>query len=165
MKKILILFILPIIMMSCTTTLSVDRAVEEIAWNTIDMISENESPVIAVYNLRDLTENGDVNDMVVSRLTIELANTINYEERDIIIVSRQVFNQVFEEHSLILSDLTDDKQQLEIGKLLGADLILVGDLTKTDYDIFNINTQLVNIQSGEVIGGDTFDFWIDLPEE
>lgn len=165
MKKLLYLLCISYIFISCATVVSVDKAVEEIAWNTIDMISEGEKPVIAVYNLRDLTENGEINNMLVARLTTELANAVRYEEREIIIVSRQIFNEVFQEHSFILSELSDEKKQIEIGKLLGADLILTGDLTNTEGDLFYINTQLVNIESGEVIGGDTFEFWVNLPEE
>ena len=165
MKFLLIPLSLVLLLTGCATTVvSVDRAVEEIAWNTIDMIPEGVKPVIAVYNLRDMTSNGEVNKLLVARLTTQLANAAREEERDIIIVSRQVFNEVFQEHAFILSDLSEEKQQLEIGKLLGADLILTGDLTRTEGDLFNVNTQLVDIESGKVIGGDTFEFWINMPD-
>jgi TolB-like protein len=150
---------------SCTTTVTVDRAVETIAWNTLDMISEEEDRVIAVYNLRNLTENGDMNEILTTKLTTELANTARYEERNIIIVSRQIFDEVFRENAFFLSEMSDDKQQIEIGKLLGADLILTGSLKKTDTDIYDIDTQLVDIETGKVIGGDTFTFWVNLPAE
>jgi len=165
MKKALILLISSVIFFSCATVVPVERAVEEIAWNTIDMISEDITPVIAVYNLRGSPDSDEINNMIVNRLTTELANAVHYEEREIIIVSRQTFNELFLEQNFILSDLTDQNKQIEIGKLLGADLILTGDLTKIEGDLFNINTQLINIESGEIIGGDTFDFWVNLPEE
>lgn len=151
--------------LSCATVIPVERAVENIAWNTLDMISSDEKPVIAVYNLRNLTENGDVGKLIVSRLTSELANAARYDERDIVIVSRQTFEQIFEEQNFILSDLTVEARQIEMGRLLGADLILTGDLTLTGVDVFSINTQLINIETGEILGGDTFDFWIDMPRE
>lgn len=165
MKKILIVFLITNVFLSCSTTVSVDRAVEDIAWNTLDMVSDEDTPVIAVYNLRNLTENGDMDSVLVTRLTTELANAVRYEEREIIIVSRQVFDEMFKEHSFILSELSDEKQQIEIGRLLGANLILTGNLTKIEEDIYDIDTQLVDIQSGEVIGGDTFSFWVNLPQE
>jgi len=165
MKKCYFLLLFPFVLMSCASVLPVNQAVEEIAWNTLYMISESDKPVIAVYNLRDISENGDVSDMIVTRLTSELANAARYEGREIIIVSRQAFNEIFLEQNYILSDLSDQTKQIEIGKFLGADLILTGDLTNTEGDIFNINTQLINIQTGEIIGGDTFDFWLTFPVE
>ena len=165
MNKLFSIILLTLVLLSCASVLPVDRAVEEIAWSTLEMISENDKPVIAVYKLRDISENGDISDMIVSRLTSELANAARYEEREIVIVSRQTFNEIFLEQNFILSDLSDQTKQIEIGKFLGADLILTGDLTKTESDVFNINTQLINIQTGEIIGGDTLNFWVTLPEE
>lgn len=166
MKKYLCICLTILFIISCATTVPVEKAVEDIAWNTLDMIQENETPVIAVYHLRDLTDrdNVDVSNQVVTRLTIELANAARYGEREITIVSRQTFEEIFAEQNFILSDMSDRTKQIEIGKLLGADLILIGDLTLIGADVFNINTQLIDIESGEILGGDTFDFWIDLPE-
>jgi hypothetical protein len=28
-----------------------------------------------------------------------------------------------------------------------------------------IDTQLIDIESGKILGGDTFEFWVNLPEE
>ncbi len=164
MKKKMSIFLVPFLLISCATATSIDRAAEKIAWDTIDLISDTGKPVIAVYNFMDITENGDINELLVNRLTTELANAVRYEEKNIIIVSRQVFNQVFQEHSFILSDLTDQKKQIEIGLLLGANYILTGDLSR-NKDIFFINTQLVNIESGEVLGGDSLQFWVEIPTD
>ncbi len=159
MKKTLFLLLFPFLFLSCATVLPVERAVEDIAWNTLDLIPEDDSPVIALYKLRDLTENGVLSELLLTKLTLELANLARYEERDIIIVSRQTFNAIFQEQNFILSDLADQTKQIEIGRFLGADLILTGDLINTEGDTFNINTQLINIETGEIIGGNTLDFW------
>lgn len=170
MKSLIMMAVILLLMLSCTTVVHVDKAVEDIAWNTLEMISPEEQPVIAVYHLRNLSDNDEVNQLLVTRLTTELANAARYNERDLIVVSRQTFDEIFEEQNFILSDLADQGKQIEIGKLLGADLILTGDLSLLrdlslqEGNVFNINTQLIDTETGEILGGNTFDFWVNIPE-
>jgi hypothetical protein len=66
-----------------------------------------------------------------------------------------------EEQSFQLSDLVDENTQVEIGKLLGADLILAGQLTWVSEGTYHLNAQIIEVETSVVLGGFVYDFWVE----
>lgn len=66
-----------------------------------------------------------------------------------------------EEQSFQLSDLVDESTQVKIGKLLGADLILSGQLNWVSEDTCHLNAQIIEVESGVVLGGFGYDFRVE----
>jgi hypothetical protein len=65
------------------------------------------------------------------------------------------------EQSLMVSDLVSEDTQVDIGQLLGADVILVGNIASIE-SYKRINVQILEVQTGSVIGGFVLDY---LPED
>lgn len=161
MKKIII-FIFISILMSCASTKYVDVVLEEAAWSTLDVLGNISDKTLAVYYFTfSDDDDADLSEYVRRGLTTEIANAIMYEERDIKVISRQQLDQIMEEQSFQLSDLVNEGTQVDIGRLLGADLILAGQLDWISEGECHLNAQVIEVETGVVIGGFVYDFWVE----
>jgi TolB-like protein len=165
MKSIKMYFLsaLLTVFIGCASMYSIDEAIEVTAWETVDMLSENESRILAVYYFTLSDEKHHISEYMIDRLTTEIANVINYEELDMKIVSRQALDHILEELSFQMFDLVDKTTQVSVGKQLGADIILSGTITPIE-DYYKLNVQLIEVQSGVVLGGALLEFWMDEEE-
>jgi len=162
MKKIII-FTLISILLSCASTQYVDVVVEDAAWTTLDILANVSDKTLAVYYFTSSDEDDEeLSEYVRRGLTTEIANAIMYDELDLKVISRQQLDQIMEEQSFQLSDLVDEGTQVEIGELLGADLILAGQLTWIDEETCHINAQIIEVETGVVLGGFVYDFWVEI---
>jgi hypothetical protein len=66
------------------------------------------------------------------------------------VIDRSQRDRILDELRFSLSDCTDEKCQLEVGKLLSANLIIVGSLGKVG-DRFILNTRLIAVETGEAL--------------
>ena len=164
MKKILIYTIILSCFLGCATK-DVDKMMSNAAWDIIEYIPEGESKTLVVYYFLTEDNNTKISDYITNGLTTEIANAINDEGADIKVVSRKALDQILEELSFQMSDLADQETQVSVGKQLGADIILTGNITPY-YDSYKLNAQLIEIETGVVLGGFIMDFWIppDLDE-
>lgn len=64
------------------------------------------------------------------------------------IVERAQINKAITEQKFQKSGLIDDKSAVEIGKVLGADLIIVGSVVKIG-NAYTINSRLIEVKTGE----------------
>jgi TolB-like protein len=161
MKKIIILIFISILM-SCASTKYVDIVIEDAAWSTLDVLDNVSDKTLAVYYFTSNDKDDeDLSEYLRRGLTTEIANAIMYEELSIKVISRQQLDQIMEEQSFQLSDLVDENTQVEIGELLGADLILAGQLNWIDEETCHINAQIIEVETGVVLGGFMYDFWVD----
>jgi len=60
---------------------------------------------------------------IYDNITVEFTNILVYD-----MVEREQLNQIIKEQKLQFSGLVDDKTAVEVGKLLGAQVIIIGDL-------------------------------------
>ncbi|MBN2041700.1 MAG: hypothetical protein JW864_16810 [Spirochaetes bacterium] len=83
------------------------------------------------------------------------------------LIERKRLNALLREHKLKMSGLVDPEKSAEIGKLLGIDAVLVGNLaavnytsdkskagiaeTVTEYIEIIINARIVSVQTGEIL--------------
>lgn len=161
MKKIIIILFISIFL-SCTSTQYVDVVLEDAAWSTLDVIQNISDKTLAVYYFTTPdADDTELSEYIRRGLTTEIANAIMYEELDIKVISRQQLDQIMEEQSFQLSDLIDESTQVKIGELLGADLILAGQLTWVTEGIYHLNAQIIEVESGVVLGGFIYEFWVE----
>lgn len=64
------------------------------------------------------------------------------------IVERAQINQAISEQKFQKSGMIDDKSAVEIGKVLGANFIIVGSVVKIG-DAYTINSRLIDVRTGE----------------
>ena len=159
MKKIII-FIFISMLISCASTKYVDVVIEDAAWSTLDVLQNVSDKTLVVYYFTSADDDADLSEYVRRGLTTEIANAILYEDLDIKVISRQLLDQIMEEQSFQLSDLVDEGTQVDIGRLLGADLILSGQLDWISEDTYHLNAQIIDVETSVVLGGFVYDFWM-----
>ena len=155
--KTLFLFLIIFVLAGCTTVPSendnlihgIDSLVAEIAFETVQLISPDSDMTLAVYYFTVDGRESTISDYLITGLTTEIANLAG---DGITMVSRQGLDRVMSEYSFMVSDLVSEETQVDIGELLGADVILIGFISPlTDYD--KINIQLIDVETGAVLGG------------
>jgi curli biogenesis system outer membrane secretion channel CsgG len=85
-------------------------------------------------------------DVVSERLTTELVNMKKFR-----VTERREIEKVFDELKLQSSGAIGTDSVKSIGKLLGADWIILGTLTELSNKRIEINARLVGVESGEII--------------
>lgn len=160
-NKLAVILLYLAVLTACSSVKSLNITMEEMAWDTIDVVSEKQNKTIAVYYF---TYNGEIHSLsnyVINGLSTELANAVNEENLELNIVTRQSIDKILAELKYQATDLTDEKTQVEIGKQLGADIIITGEITPIEGDVYNINAQIIEIESAKLLGGIVYDFWWD----
>ncbi len=161
MKNSVILVVISILM-SCTSVKSINEVIENAAWNTLDILENVSGKTLAVYYFTsDEEDDDDLSEYLRNGLTTEIANAFLDEEVDIKVLNRQQLDQIMKEQSFQLSDLVDEGTQVEIGKLLGADLILAGQFNWIDESTCHLNAQVIEVETGIVLGGFVYDFRVE----
>lgn len=164
-KKALILFPIILVLAGCATGPSesdnlihgIDLLVAEIAFETVQLISVESDMTLAVYYFTVDGKESSISDYLITGLTTEIANLAG---DGITMVSRQGLDRVMSEYSFMVSDLVSEDTQVDIGELLGADVILIGFISPlTDYD--KINIQLIDVETGAVLGGFFLDYILE----
>lgn len=72
------------------------------------------------------------------------------------VIDRQNIEKLLQEHEFQASDLVDEAKAVEIGKLSGADIIVVGSISYVGKKYF-LNIKLISVESGEIIGSSIAD--------
>jgi len=108
---------------------------------------EGADKVIAVARFsysdgRDSMDGG----VVAERITTELVKV-----KRIKVIERKEIERVFQELKLQRSGAIDSDSVKEIGKLLGADWVVVGTLTELPDKQVELNARIVGVESGEII--------------
>lgn len=67
------------------------------------------------------------------------------------VVDRKNIEQIMEEYKFQASALTDENTAVEIGKLSGADIIVIGSINYVGK-MYYLNIKLINVETGEIIG-------------
>lgn len=167
MNKKYIIFSVLVFLAGCY---SVSRVIEPVIRL---QIPRDQRLLIAVMNFENAggdPENDALVKPVYARLVNELENTNKFR-----IIERKRLESVMEELNLGMTGLIDSGKMKEIGKLLGADAVLLGELSSVKYthskqSIFimwtegekttvSMNARLVNTETGELLasaGADAF---------
>jgi TolB-like protein len=164
MKKSLYIFVtvsvLVLILSGCATELPAAKAVENVSWEIVDTLYDMDEQSIAVYYFTENGEPSDFSDYLINSLTSQIASAVNEEELKHKVVSRQALDRILKEMEFQLSALADEESQAAVGRQLGADLILTGTISK-EYDIYVLNAQLIDVETGVVLDGFITRMWWD----
>ena len=72
------------------------------------------------------------------------------------VVDRQNIAEIVKEYEFQQSDLTDESSAVEIGKLSGADIIVIGSISYVG-ETFYLNIKLISVETAEIIGSSIAD--------
>lgn len=106
--------------------------------------------VVAVWDLENfsVTENQTLDDMM-EFLSAKVAETLK-EQGGYVIVERQKLLLALEELAIGSSSLASEESKLQIGRLVGAELMVFGALQQFGEQV-RIDLRLVEVESGAVI--------------
>ena len=85
----------------------------------------------------------------LGKAVAEIIRTELVETKKFRVVERAQIKKALSEQELQMSGAIDDESAVQIGKLLGADLIIVGSVVKIGTS-YTINSRLIDVQTGEV---------------
>ena len=97
---------------------------------------------VAVIDFESIGDDPNIGRGVTEIVRTELIKTGKYE-----VVERALLNKVLEEQKFQISDLVDPTKAVELGKLLGADLILTGSVVKIGTS-YTINARFIDVRTG-----------------
>ncbi len=100
-------------------------------------------PTVAVLDFESIGSEEYLGKAVAEIIRTELVGTRNYR-----VVERSQINRAVEEQELRMSGMIDDQSAVEIGKLLGADLIVVGSVVRIG-NAYTINSRMIDVETGE----------------
>jgi TolB-like protein len=128
-KKYLIIYIIAIVVMV-------------IAFTATGFATGNK-PSVAVLDFESMGTEEYLGKAVSEIMRTALVSNQNYR-----VVERSQINKALSEQKFQQSGNIDDKSAVEIGKVLGADLIIVGSVVKIG-NAFTINSRLIDVKTGE----------------
>jgi len=97
---------------------------------------------------------------LTENLRVEIINSQQFS-----VVERNLLDEIMREQGLGLTGLIDPETAVEVGKLVGANIIIAGSLTKIG-SIFTLNYRIINIETGLIdkAGSLSCDDISELPE-
>ena len=111
----------------------------------IDCTGVDKKVAVAGFSYSDGRDSRD-SGVVAERITTELVKA-----KEIKVIERKEIEKVFGELQLQRSGAIDPDSAKEIGKMLGADWVVVGTLTELHDMQLELNARLVGVESGEII--------------
>jgi len=161
MKYISSFLVLIILFSACSSAPESGKASEEIAWELSEQLEEYPALVLAVgeFDAVDIPEPLLISfrNSLGTRLALALKETDQKHQ----LVTRDRVDQIYSEQSLTLNGLTFQESQLKLGRILGADAIITGTMIFLEDDLYRTSVQIINTESGVVLGGSSWDFWFD----
>lgn len=110
-----------------------------------------ETTTLAILNFTNAEKDPEILEwgrLYAEFLTIELS-----KDKRLILVDRNEINKIFKEFEISLSELGAKDRAIQIGKLLGAQIIVVGELEEKE-GIIEIRVDLVQPSTGNVLGAE-----------
>jgi hypothetical protein len=162
MKNDLLPVLAAILIFGCATTPEADMAADRVAWELVEFLETRPKLVLAVGEF----ESPDVPDVLVGAFRTDLsssfANAIDYLELPHRVVTRDKVDRIMEEQTLNLQGFNSREVQLQIGRLLGADVLVVGTMIPVGESMYRASTRMIEAESGIIVGGISQDIWFEL---
>ncbi len=163
MRNVLFALLLSVLFLftSCSSLPDSRGAAEEFGWEAAEQLGEFEGAVLAIADLeqKDLPER--LYSLFRDDLATALVTSFREEDVNIRVVTRDQVDKVIKEQALELEGLTYRDAQLQVGSLLGADLLVAGTLALLEGDTYRFSGQLLEVSTGTIVGGYGCDFWFD----
>ncbi len=165
MKSIIAVLVLVSFLVSCASLPESNIAAQESAWELAYQVEDLSDLVFAVVDF----ETTDVPEALASTYRNDLSTNLSIAFRESEsshkVVTRTRVDAVLEEQSMVLQGLTARDAGLKIGELLGADVLVTGNIIWLEDDLYRASVQLIETDDGLVLGGDAWDFWFDTESE
>jgi len=126
---------------------SLDQGLNEIAQKVTISIPEGAKKTIAAMDFYTL--DGDVT--LLGRFVGEELITKLFETERFKVIERSLLEKALEELKFNTSDLVDPSIAKQVGRIVGADSIVIGTLSDLGQYV-KINARVIMVESGEVIG-------------
>lgn len=97
---------------------------------------------VAVLDFESIPANPDLAQSVSEILRTELINLRQYE-----VVERAAIEKILNEQKLRLSDAIDEKDAIRIGRLAGANLVVIGSIVKIG-STYTLNSRFIEVETG-----------------
>ncbi len=153
--------ILSLLLAACSSAPESGKASEEIAWELSDQLEELPPMILAVGELESMEIPESLQVSFRNSLGTRLAMALRETDQNHQVVTRDKVDQVYSEQSLALTGLTFQESQLKLGQLLGADAIVTGTMIFVKDDLYRTSIQIIDTETGVVLGGSSWDFWFD----
>jgi hypothetical protein len=124
----------------------------EILWSRFEDLDKGPQRVLAVYPL--VEEQPLFAGQLIEELSIHLANAFQEDGVAVRLVSRSALDPVLRELAFQSSDLADPQTQLELGRQLAAEMLLVVTVPGTGSPR-RLGFQVLEVESGVLLGGFT----------
>jgi len=104
-------------------------------------------PVVAILNYETGTyKNRDLGQQIADLLTVRLSVEDSFE-----LVERAKLDKILQEQKLKLTGLADQEKAVQVGKLLGAQIMIIGKTFTMDKHLIFV-TKVVGVETGRVKG-------------
>ena len=154
-KKNLVLIILLVLVANYTVysqeSINLDRAIREIAEYFNARLPSNS--VVVVLNFD--ADNQDLSDHLINEL---IDNLIRFE--NFIVVERQRLDLIQQEMDLQLSGVISDESAQSIGRQLGAQIIISGNITSAGRN-YNLRVRAITVETAAILGTTTKTIAVD----
>jgi len=123
-----------------------DCVSQNIKQNPSQTIKMQKQYRIALFPLHTLTENIKmVSDEIEDKLTANFLNSNLFT-----VLERKMIDKIMEEMKLQVSDLIDISKPIEIGKLIGAQYIIVGSVSSFQNKLI-LSVRILDVETGRII--------------
>ena len=150
-----------LILAGCATTLESNQAAEETAWELSYILEDRSGAIVAVVDFETTDVPGTLRKTFMEDLGTNLAMAFRETGSNNRVVTRDRVDAVFAEQSLSLEGLTDSDARQKVGSLLGADILVSGTIIWLEDDLYRASAQLIETETGALLGGSSWDFWFD----
>ena len=111
----------------------------------LEEVNLDDLPLVAVFNFKIENMQEAEGMLIVDLMISELFSTKKYR-----VLERAQRDNILNEMQFSFSDISDESAQIEIGRLLAADLIIIGGIGKVGTR-FVFNTKLIDVTTGVTI--------------
>ncbi len=126
---------------------SLDEGLSEISRQVSESMPSGKKTTIAVMDFNDLQGNVTL----LGRFISEELITRFFQTKHLEVIERSLLDKAIQELKFNTSDLVDTSNAKQLGRVVGADAIMVGTLTDLGQSI-KINARVIVVESGKVIG-------------
>jgi curli biogenesis system outer membrane secretion channel CsgG len=109
---------------------------------TVTGFAANNKPSVAVLDFESIGTEAYLGKAVSEIMRTALVSNQNYT-----VVERAKINEALSEQTFQKSGLVDDNSAVEIGKVVGANLVIVGSVVKIG-NAFTINSRMIDVKTG-----------------
>lgn len=161
MKSVHTVPFLLLLLVSCASVPESNRAAEETAWELSYQVEDESNLIFAVVDF----ETADIPEalLLTYRNNLSTALSVAFREMDSThrVVTRDRVDAILEEQAMMLQGLTPRNADMKVGELLGANILVTGNIIWLEDDLYRASVQLIEAESGLILGGVSWDFWFD----